>query len=101
MFLRYESLCFLPVDVEGQGAELGCRSNNIREKEPPSARVRENKRTQNHYQDDPKTKQNKDHNKSNAPKDMLLLETNKKRYIEHRIISHIIIQTLGHTFAII
>lgn len=77
-FLRYERLCFLPVDVEGQGAELGCRSNNIREKEPPSARVRENKRTQNHYQDDPKTKQNKDHNKSNAPKVMLLLDTNKK-----------------------
>lgn len=54
--MRYERLCILPVDVEGQGAEVGCRSNNIREKEPPSARVRENKRTQNHYQDDPKTK---------------------------------------------
>ncbi|GIY59689.1 hypothetical protein CDAR_505491 [Caerostris darwini] len=55
---------FLPVDVEGQEDEEGCRSSNIRENDPPSARVRENKRTQNHYQDN--QKENKDHNKCNS-----------------------------------
>ncbi|KAG8181868.1 hypothetical protein JTE90_023606 [Oedothorax gibbosus] len=50
-------IAFIPVDVEGQEVAEGCRSSNIRENDPPSARTRENKRTRNHYKGNQKGSQ--------------------------------------------